>query len=331
VRAGSRRPRITRLWIILGALTLLLALAAPAEGPTDANAALPTDRPSRSGNAQSNATPASAATTAEVGVMGAGLRNVARLAPAVSQTTVCASGTPLQGIDVSYYQGSAFEGSINWTQVAQSGLTFAYARAADGTGFLDPDFQTNYTGIKQVGMKAGAYLFYEPSQDPTGQANVLVNALRQAGFAVGDLEPVFDVEVTDGQSPSTIAANLQTSINVVQQSLGTPSVIYTGWYFWNTYVNSTALSANPLWIANWFVSCPSLPNGWSTWSVWQYNDNSTVPGITVNVVDRDESNGSALPVYNGCAAVTLPASAPATGASMQVRAYLPRVFNNSCP
>jgi lysozyme len=217
---------------------------------------------------------------------------------------------------VSYYQGSAQNPptSINWVQVAQSGLSFAYARAADGLYFPDPDFYTNYAGIKGAGMKAGAYLFYEPNQDPTAQANVLVTHLQEAGFAPGDLEPVFDVEVTDGQSPATIAANLQTSINVVQQALGTPSVIYTSWGFWNYSVNSTAFSANPLWVANWLVTCPTLPIGWSTWSIWQYNDNSTVPGITGSV-DGDESNGSALPIYPGSGSMTpttSPSSTPST-------------------
>jgi lysozyme len=262
-----------------------------------------------------------------VGVMGSALRQTARLTPAVSQSTICASGTPLQGIDVSYYQGSYFGGSINWTQVAQSGLAFAYARAADGTTFLDPDFFTNYFGIKAAGMKAGAYLFFRPEQDPTAQANILVTQLQEAGFAAGDLQPVFDVEVTDGQSSTTIAANLQTSISVVQQALGATPLIYTSWGFWNYSVNSTAFSANPLWVANWFVTCPGLPNGWSTWSVWQYNDNSTVPGITVNVVDADESNGPTLPCYNGPGTAALPTSRAVMSASITIRAYLPRVFN----
>jgi lysozyme len=258
-----------------------------------------------------------------VGVMGSALRQTAQLVPAASQSTVCASGTPLQGIDVSYYQGSYFGGSINWTQVAQSGLSFAYARAADGTGFIDPDFQTNYAGIKQVGMKAGAYLFFEPSQDPTAQANVLVTQLQEAGFASGDLQPVFDVEVTDGQSSTTIAANLQTAINVVKQTLGATPVIYTGWSFWNTYVNSTTFGASPLWIANWNVTCPTLPVGWSTWAIWQYNDNSTVPGITVNVVDADESNGPTLPVFYAPGSVTPTTSTTVTPSTTDTTAASP--------
>jgi lysozyme len=305
MQTGPRRPGLLHLWLTLGAVVALLLFALPATGRAG------------SGPSAASATPS----PTMVGVMGSALRQTAQLTPAASQSTVCASGTPFQGIDVSYYQGSYFGGSINWTQVAQSGLSFAYARAADGTGFIDPDFQVNFRGIKAVGMKAGAYLFYEPNQDPTAQANELVTQLQEAGFAPGDLEPVFDIEVTDGQSPATIAANLQTSINVVQQALGATPVIYTGSWFWNPYVQSTSFGIYPLWIAYWVsnvsTSCPGLPNGWSTWSVWQYNDNSTVPGITVNLVDADESNGPKLPCYNG----------PRTTPSTTVRLYLPLVFN----
>src|SRR5258708_11732954 len=98
MRAGPRRLGTTSVWIILSLLILLLALAAPGEGPTGANAALPTDRSPSANKASSNATPASAATTAQVGVISAGLRQVARLTPATSLQTVCPSATPLHRI-----------------------------------------------------------------------------------------------------------------------------------------------------------------------------------------------------------------------------------------
>jgi GH25 family lysozyme M1 (1,4-beta-N-acetylmuramidase) len=267
-----------------------------------------------------------------VGVMGSALRQTAQLTSTLTQTAVSPSSASLQGVDVSYYQGSAQNPptSINWCQVAQSGRAFAYARAADGYQFIDPDFQINYTGIKQIGMKAGAYLFFRPEQDPTAQANTLVTSLQQASFDASDLPPVFDVEVTDGQSASTIVVNLQTAITVVQQSLGVTPAIYTSWGFWNYSVGSTAFGTDPLWVANWFVASPTLPIGWSTWVIWQYNDNSTVPGITGSV-DGDQSNGLTLPVYNLSSATgsLLPASR-AAGATVSVRAYLPRVSNQSC-
>lgn len=55
---------------------------------------------------------------------------------------VCASGTVTKGIDVSYYQGT-----INWTSVANSGIKFAFIRVSDGTGFHDPKFTSYWAGL----------------------------------------------------------------------------------------------------------------------------------------------------------------------------------------
>jgi lysozyme len=276
MKARLGRLGIPSFWITLGALVAIIALSRPAANQSGASASSSSPSP----------------TPTVIGVMGVASRDAARLAPAAAQAAVCPTPNAPQGIDVSYYQGS-----IDWSQVAQSGRTFAYARAADGTTFVDPKFLTNYAGIRATGMKAGAYIFFRPEQDPSQQAYILISELDQAYFKPGDLAPVFDVELTDGVDPSTLVANLQTSINIVQQSLGVTPIIYTSWGFWNYSVNSTAFSGNPLWVANWGVSCPTVPIGWSSWVVWQYDDNSIVPGITVNVVDADQLSGPNFPVY----------------------------------
>ena len=197
----------------------------------------------------------------------------------------------LEGVDVSDYHST-----ISWTQVAQT-KSFAYTRARDGVTFTDTTFLTNYVRIKDAGLKAGAYLFFEPAQDPVQQANLFVAQLRQAGFAFGDLTPALDVEVTGGQVSTTIVARLQTAVTVIKDSLHVTPVIYTAISLWNPNVGSTAFGSDPLWDAYYHPDCPSLPTGWNTWALWQYTDTGTVPGIG-NFVDLDRSNG-ALPIYTG--------------------------------
>ncbi|HUZ81318.1 MAG TPA: GH25 family lysozyme [Gaiellaceae bacterium] len=191
---------------------------------------------------------------------------------------------------------SSSQGTIDWSQVAASGIAFGYARVADGTTFVDPDFSTNLAGMKAAGLKAGGYLFFEPNQDPVAQANALVSGLEQAGFGPGDLVPMLDVEVSDGQSESTVAANLQTAGNRIHTELGVYPLVYTSASGWNTIVGSSAFGSWPLWIANWNVSCPSIPSSWSAWELWQYADNGSVPGIST-AVDQDRDNGS-LPIWS---------------------------------
>ncbi len=204
----------------------------------------------------------------------------------------CSVTGTLEGVDVSEYHST-----ISWTQVAQT-KSFAYARARDGVTFTDTTFLTNYVHIKSASMKAGAYLFFEPAQDPIQQASLFVAQLRQAGFAFGDLAPVIDVEITGGQLSTTIAARLQTAVNVIEGSLHVTPVIYTAPSWWNANVSSTAWGGDPLWVAYFRPDCPSLPVGWSTWTLWQYTDTGMVTGIG-SFVDLDRSNGAALPIYTG--------------------------------
>jgi lysozyme len=207
----------------------------------------------------------------------------------------------LKGVDVSLYQGT-----IDWTQVKQGGISFGYALANDGAGFSDPTFQTNFAAMKSAGVARGATLFFHADQDPIAQADALLLSLTQAGFTYGDLLPVIDVELTGGQSPQTLIAHLQTAVDTVKTRLGVAPVIYTSPGFWDGSAGgSNAFAAVPLWVANWGVTCPSLPQGWSTWSLWQYADNGSVSGIGATV-DLDRTYGPTLPIYNAppdCSAV----------------------------
>jgi len=196
---------------------------------------------------------------------------------------VCPNGTTLPGVDVSVYQAT-----IDWTEVAAAGETFAFARVSDGS-FLDTEFDANWAGIKAAGMVRGAYQYFEPGEDPTSQANIVISATGILGPR--DLPVVLDAEVTGGQSPATIASNMQAWINQIQAGTGRVPIIYTAPGFWDGSVDSTAFSANPLWAANWGVTCPTLADGWTNWAFWQYSDSGTVSGIT-GAVDLDEFNGS---------------------------------------
>jgi len=65
----------------------------------------------------------------------------------------------------------------------------------DGTE-LDTDFQQNWQGIASAGLIRGAYQYFEPGEDPTTQANIMINAIGAAG--PGHLPPVLDLETPAG-------------------------------------------------------------------------------------------------------------------------------------
>jgi lysozyme len=198
-------------------------------------------------------------------------------------STVCATGTVVQGVDVSVYQDT-----IDWTSVKGAGIDFGIARVSDGTD-LDTNFATNWSGMKSAGLVRGAYQYFEPGQDPTTQASIVVSAVGMLG--AGDLPVTADMETTGGESAATIAANLQTWMTAVQAGTGKVPMIYTAEGYWDSDVASTAFASDPLWVANWQVTCPTLPTGWSNWVIWQYSDSGTVSGIP-DTVDLDEFNGT---------------------------------------
>src|SRR4051794_34611703 len=56
------------------------------------------------------------------------------------------------GIDVSSYQGT-----ITWPNVAAAGISFAWAKATEGTGYQDAYFVGNQNNGKAAGVLMGAY------------------------------------------------------------------------------------------------------------------------------------------------------------------------------
>ncbi len=197
----------------------------------------------------------------------------------------CAAGTVVHGLDVSYYNGT-----VDWTRVANAGYGFAFVRVSDGTTFHDPKFDTYWAGAKNAGLVRGAYQFFRPAQSATAQADLMIAAVGTPG--PGDLPPVIDVEVTQGLSATTIAANVRTWVDRVKAATGVDPIVYTGKYFWRDDVGSPSSFANdPLWIAQYTSQCPDLPSPWGDWAFWQYSESGTVAGIS-GAVDLDEFNGS---------------------------------------
>ena len=189
----------------------------------------------------------------------------------------------VRGIDVAHYQGT-----VDWKQVCQSGIVFAIAKATDGITYTDPEFATNWAGIKAAGLVRGAYHFFEPVDDATSQAQNFLSAVQ---LAPGDLPPVLDVEIRPSTvSTSQLWSGVATWLQVVEQHTGRTPMIYTSPTFWDSNSPDLALTKYPLWLAD-YASQPKLPNGWTTWHLWQFSQSGSVSGVT-GAVDLDEFNGT---------------------------------------
>src|SRR5262245_3012941 len=213
------------------------------------------------------------------------------------------AGTKAVGIDV-----SRFQGAIDWTAVAGTGVRFAFVQASRGSGAdcavkpdqcgADPYFVTNRASAPAAGIRVGAYHrgFASGGTPALARADALVEAdlfIAQVGsLQVGELIPVLDVETPFiGMTSASLRTWIRAWVKRVRNRLGRKPMIYTNASSWSATGNTKefAKAKYPLWVAEWGVSRPTVPaSNWAShgYSVWQYTSSGSVPGIN-GKVDMD--------------------------------------------
>ncbi|GIL28429.1 lysozyme [Actinocatenispora comari] len=221
---------------------------------------------------------------AAIGMASAAVMSLGLAAPAHAATYV-------KGMDVSGYQGN-----VNWSAAWNNGGRFAYVKATEGTGYINPYFAQQYNGSYNVGMIRGAYHFARPNiSSGATQANYF--AAHGGGWSADGktLPPALDIEYNPysggtcyGLSHAGMVSWIRDFSNTIKAKYNKYPMIYTTFDWWNTCTgNSSAFaSTNPFWIAIYRSTPPtSIPAGSATWTMWQYADSGTFPG------DQDYFNG----------------------------------------
>ncbi len=192
------------------------------------------------------------------------------------------------GIDVSRYQGS-----VDWSRVAAAGKQFALVRLGS-TGssgiYVDPYFAQNVNGAHAAGLRVGAY-YYTYARTEQAVINELLAFLPSLEGL--QLEyPVF-VDVEDASLQSLGRAQLTGLVRFAMDILYQRRW-YAGWYsytnFINNYLDAAALSAYPLWVADYRQNLGYT----GPYALWQYSGSGTVPGVG-GAVDLDYSYLDFLP------------------------------------
>lgn len=195
----------------------------------------------------------------------------------------CQVGPTTPGIDVSYYQEA-----IDWQRVHRAGIRFAFIRLSDGATQRDARFDTNWAEARRAGVVRGAYLFFRPDQSIAAQADLMIAAMRDRQR--DDLPPVIDLEVDGGLAAPIVAARARAWVDRVRVGLGVEPIVYTGGDLWRNG-GAELLASQPLWVAHYIPSCPTLPSPWTRWTFWQHTDRGAVPGID-GAVDLDQFAGT---------------------------------------
>jgi GH25 family lysozyme M1 (1,4-beta-N-acetylmuramidase) len=205
------------------------------------------------------------------------------ISPAAAQPAV-------PGLDVSGHQHS-----IDWSAVASTGAQFAYVKASEGTGFVNPDFAAQYDGADQAGLIRGAYHFALPDKS-SGAAQASYFVAHGGGWTADGrtLPGALDIGYNPhgakcyGLSQSAMVSWIASFNDTYEALTSVWPVIYTTTAWWAKCTGNYGgfVGQDPLWIASYHTTASTLPAGWSTYTFWQYGSAGTFPG------DQDIFNGS---------------------------------------
>ena len=115
----------------------------------------------------------------------------------------------------------------------------------------------------------------------------------------GELPLVVDVEEPKSGWTPTMRDDLLRCLTILEKSSGCKPLIYTGTWFWNTYIHSVDWAKDyALWIAQYpkkwtETMAPILPTCWSDYTFWQYSStgHGADYGAASNSIDLDIFHG----------------------------------------
>jgi lysozyme len=193
------------------------------------------------------------------------------------------------GVDISKWQGK-----VDFAKMAAAGAQFVYAKASQGASYRDPRFAENAAGAKAEGLKFGAYHFCTVDN----ALSQVSNFIAAIGAVVLDLTPALDVELDPATGKIISGSALWVMCDRMKGFQGHPvPAVYcsqssgnTVWPYsdprWRT------MCENLLWVANWNVAKPALPDVWAKagepYYIWQ---DKLVPGgpygVESSQIDHD--------------------------------------------
>lgn len=187
------------------------------------------------------------------------------------------------GIDVSRHQGE-----IDWKQVAESGIKFAYIRvgfrgAKEGTLELDEYAVANIQGARENGIRVGVYFYSQAINETEAieEAEFVLNIISEYDITE---EVVWDTEfyeLSAGRGNSTSREERTKAAVAFCKTIkaaGYQPMIYanTRWSIMN--INRDELAEYPFWFAYYGNKVSYTYE----FDVWQYASDGKVPGVKGN-------------------------------------------------
>lgn len=206
----------------------------------------------------------------------------------------------MKGIDVAKWNGT-----IQWDKVKNSGIDFAILKVINKQCREEDAFQRNYVGATTQGIPVGCYNYSYATSVAKAQedARKVVQVLNGRKMPCGVW---LDVEDKCQQAIGHILIDIINTYQKIIEAAGYEFGVYTGLYFYNTYLKPYATELKcSFWIARYPSGAKVMlsynppvgkkPNIRHALWGWQYSSTGSVPGIAGNV-DLDLYYGEIAPV-----------------------------------
>ena len=225
---------------------------------------------------------------------------------------------------------SGFQPSINWTTVKNGGIVFAWAKATEGTGYINPYFTSQESGARNVSIYIGAYHFARPSIN-TNITGTL-SADSEASYFWSTAGPYiingggYLVPMLDWEDPNATNGYIRTNGMVLSGAISGFTTAYMSQWVneWCNSVSNDAAAAGVIirpvvYTGTWYSTAhsgvaqfPGLNSAVTQWPDWiaaypayanprTGNPGSTTPWSSWNIWQYGDTNysGGDADVYNG--------------------------------
>jgi lysozyme len=198
-----------------------------------------------------------------------------------------ARALPVQGIDVSRYQGR-----IDFGAAASAGTRFVYMKATEGADYLDPYFRSNWEAARRAGMPHGAYHFMAWCSLARDQADWFKQNVPPDADA---LPPVLDLEWNNSSSCKAKFSKedrlekIQVMLEAMEEHTGKMPVIYTDINFHRDVLAGLYFD-NAFWLRS-VAAEPHHRYDNRDFTFWQWTQTGTMPGVS-GEVDRNSFYGT---------------------------------------
>ncbi len=181
---------------------------------------------------------------------------------------------------------SHFNTVTSFSEIKQSGMVGVIHKATEGTNWQDPTYASRKQQALAAGLWWGAYHF-GVNEDGAAQAKYFLSVVNPGP------QDLLALDFEQNPSSQMTIAQAEQFVTEVYNSTGR----YPGFY--SDALVGDLLGGSPnsilancwFWRAQYGGSSPSVPPAWPSWTMWQYTESGSVPGVGGNV-DRDTFNGS---------------------------------------